>query len=103
MPLATFRRGVTARLTPNEPIALDATLATAPRGATGFALQLAEQTTSLRPGAQSLRIRPSARLLGRSNRRLRARLRLVATDAAGNRTTVTRTITVTRDNPKRRR
>lgn len=101
VPLATFRRGVTARVTPSEPVTLDATLSVVPRRATvAQFLALAERTTNVVPAGTRLRLRPSARLLGRPKRRFRARLRLVATDRAGNRATVTRTITVT---PGRRR
>ena len=99
--LAAFRRGVTARVTTSEPVTLDATLSVVPRRATvAQFLTLAERTTDVASGGTRLRLRPSARLLGRPTRRFRARLRLVATDQAGNRTTLTRTITVT---PGRRR
>jgi len=101
MPLATFRRAVTVRVTPSEPVTLDATLSVIPRRATiAQSLLLAERTTDAAATGAQLRLRPSARLLGRPKRRFRARLRLVATDTSGNRATATRTITVT---PARRR
>lgn len=88
MKLRDFRKGVRVQVTPSEPVTLDTTLTATPR--TVF-----ERTTKL-SRAQTLVLKPSAKLLGAQTRTFRVRLRFVATDGAANRTTVSRTITVTR-------
>lgn len=88
MKLRDFRKGVRVQVTPSEPVTLDTTLSATPR--TVF-----ERTTKL-SRAQTLVLKPSAKLLGAQKRTFKVRLRFVATDGAANRTTVSRTITVTR-------
>lgn len=88
MKLRDFRQGVRVQVTPSEPVTLDTTLSATPR--TVF-----ERTTKL-SRAQTLVLKPSAKLLGAQKRTFKVRLRFVATDGAANRTTVSRTITVTR-------
>ncbi len=85
--LRDFRKGVRVQVTPSEPVTLDTTLSATPR--TVF-----ERTTKL-SRAQTLVLKPSAKLLGAQKRTFKVRLRFVATDGAANRTTVQRTITVT--------
>ena len=85
--LSAFRKGVRIRVTPSEPVTVDTTLFASPR-------TVLDRTTKLRR-AQTLVLKPNAKLLGRPAGTFRVRLRFVVTDGAGNRTTVQRTITVT--------
>jgi streptogramin lyase len=102
---ATFRKGLRIRVTPSEPVTLDVTLAARPRSVTIAAaddLLLFDRTVSA-ARATTLAVKPSAKSLGRPKKRFRVTLRIVATDRAGNRTTVTKAITVDTDKKKRRR
>ena len=54
---------------------------------------LADRSLTLAPGARSVKLKPNRRLLG-GTRRFTVQLRVVATDAAGNRRTLTRSIRV---------
>ncbi|MBJ7519802.1 MAG: hypothetical protein JHC84_08915, partial [Solirubrobacteraceae bacterium] len=85
--LSAFRKGLSVRVTPSEPVTIDTTLAVAPR-------TLFERTTKL-SRAQTLVLKPSAKVLGRPKRAFKVRLRFVVIDGAANRTTIQRTITVT--------
>ena len=92
----SFLRGVTGRITPNEPVSMEVALLARARSA-GLArpgdVVLAERNFAMSANRRSFRLRPNRRLVGRK-RRLTVRLRIVATDAARNRRTVTRTIRV---------
>jgi hypothetical protein len=103
--LAAFRKGVTFTANSSELVTLDVTLAAATRKAAiaaAYPLTLAEVTTRLAATAsKTIRLKPSAKLLGKPTKAFKARLRVVATDNAGNRTTTTRTLSVQPD--KRRR
>jgi Thrombospondin type 3 repeat len=91
-----FLRGVTATLLPDEPSAFELELRGTARGATlarSFNVILARRTLSLGSGERAVRLKPQRRLVGRA-RRLAAQLTITATDAAGNRTTMRRTIRV---------
>jgi streptogramin lyase/subtilisin-like proprotein convertase family protein len=86
-----FSKGVTLEVTPGEPVTLDITLAVG-------ALNLYDHTTRLgSTAAKNLRLKPSSKLLGKPRKTFKTRLRIVATDNGGNRTTVTRTIKVLPD------
>ncbi len=85
--LSAFRKGLRVLVTPSEPVTIDSTLAVTPR-------TLFERTTKL-SRAQTLVLKPSAKVLGRPKRAFKVRLRFVVTDGAANRTTVQRTVTVT--------
>jgi len=94
---AAFLRGVTVDLTPSEASALEVELL----GATGRAtlaragdVTLASRTLPRAAGTRTVRLKPSAKLVAHAKRRFTARLRVTATDAAGNRTVVTRFIAV---------
>ncbi|MBJ7330040.1 MAG: hypothetical protein JHC95_09100, partial [Solirubrobacteraceae bacterium] len=94
--LSAFRKGLKLRVTTSEPVTLDSTMGVTPKKATisAFDLALLERSTKL-TGTQTITFKPSAKLLGKPKRTFKVRLRLVATDGAGNRTTVQRTVTVT--------
>lgn len=87
MKLRDFRKGVSMQVTPSEPVTLDTTLFVSPR--------LVFDRTSKLSRAQTVVVKPSAKLLGSQKRTFKVRLRFVATDGAANRTTLQRTITVT--------
>ncbi|MDX6698579.1 MAG: virginiamycin lyase [Solirubrobacteraceae bacterium] len=99
-----FRAGPKITVTPSEPVTLDVTLSAKPRTVTiadTDALLLFDRTIRA-TGATSIRLKPATRLLGRPKKAFPATLRIVASDDAGNRTTVTRTITVAPDRRIRR-
>jgi hypothetical protein len=96
--LTEFRKGVSFEVTPSEPVTLDVLLSANARSVTLARVQLAETTSRLRStAAKKLTVKPSRRLLGKPKRAFRAILRLIATDGAGNRTTLSRTISVQPD------
>jgi hypothetical protein len=90
-------RGVKVAVTPSEPAALECvllgTIGTARLRATDN-LTLARRTLPLRAGRRSVTLKPPRALVGRPARTVKVRLRITATDAAGNRRTVSRTIKV---------
>ena len=105
IPQATFRKGLSVRVTPSEPVTLDVTLAAKTKAVTVAAaddLLLFDRTFSS-SGATTLAVKPSAKYLGRPTKPFRVTLRIVATDRAGNRTVTSKTITVAPDKKKRRR
>jgi hypothetical protein len=91
-------RGLRVTVTPSEPAALLAELQGRARGATialAYNLTLVRRKLPLQAGKRRLVLRPNRKLVGRS-RRFSVRLSLVATDAAGNRRELRRTIRVRR-------
>jgi len=91
-----FRRGVVARITPNEPVSLELALlgrARTARIARAGDVVLAERNLTLSAASRRVRLKPSRRLVARA-KRFTVRLRVIATDAGGNRVRVTRTIRV---------
>jgi virginiamycin B lyase len=105
MPQATFRKGLRVRVTPSEPVTLDVTLAARPKAVTVAAADdlLLFDRTFQAARATYLAVKPSAKNLGRPNKAFRVTLRIVATDRAGNRTTVTRPITIDPDKKKNKK
>jgi len=99
---ARLLRGFRLTLAPNEPAAFDVALTGRTRRASlaSTRVLLLERSLARAAGARRLTIKPSRAAFGRPRRTVRLRLRVVATDAGGNRTTVTRTIAV---RPDRRR
>lgn len=94
---AAFLRGITIDLTPSEPSTLQAELlGTTTRATLARAgdLTLASRTLPRAAGRRTIRLKPSAKLIAHARRRFTVRLRITATDAAGNRTVLTRTIAV---------
>jgi streptogramin lyase/subtilisin-like proprotein convertase family protein len=103
--LTAFRRGPRFTVTPSEAVTLDVTLSLKPKAVTiasADSILLYERTSSA-TNATAMIVKPSARLLGRPKRTFRVQLRIVASDAAGNRTTVTKTIRVNPDKRKAKR
>jgi hypothetical protein len=96
MKRAAFLRGVTARIVCDEPAAVGADLlgsARSVRLAASYNLTLGSKSLRLGGGARTVKVKPSKRLVGKA-RKLTARLRIVTTDAAGNRATKVKTIKV---------
>jgi Domain of unknown function (DUF4394) len=93
-----FVKGVVARIAPSEAVSLEVTLLGRARSA-GIArvgdLVLAQRKLGLSSATRRVMLKPKRRLIGR-RKRFSVRLRIVATDAAGNAATVTRTIRVRR-------
>jgi hypothetical protein len=93
-----FVKGVVARITPSEAVSLDVALLGRARSA-GIArvgdLVLAQRSLGASAEARRVTLKPRRKLIGR-RKRFSVRLRIVATDAAGNAATVTRTIRVRR-------
>lgn len=100
MTRAAFLRGVTVAITPSEPSALTVDLLGSTRRAVlaraGTVELAASRTLPLGAGTRTVVLRPALRLVRDARSRFTARLRVIATDAAGNRTTVTRSIVVRR-------
>jgi uncharacterized protein DUF4394 len=91
-------RGVLARIAPSEPARLEVALlgrARAVRIARVGDVVLAERNLGVSAAARRVRLKPSRRLVARA-KRFTVRLRVIATDAAGNRRTVVKTIRVRR-------
>jgi hypothetical protein len=89
-------RGITGRIRASEPVSLEIALLGRARSA-GVArvgdLVLAEASFRLSAQTRAIRLKPRRRLVG-GRRRFSVRLRVIATDAAGNRSTSFRTIRV---------
>lgn len=105
MTRTAFLRGVKVAITPNEPSSLLVELL----GTTGRAvlaragtLELASRTLPLAAGTRTVVLRPTRRLVANARRTFTARLRVTATDAAGNRSVVTRPIVVRQPATRRR-
>jgi hypothetical protein len=96
--LKQFLKGVSFSLTASEPASLDVTLAGAATKATiarAFNLTLAHKAMPLATGARKVTLKPGRKLLGTA-RKFKVRVTIVATDAAGNRTSLTKTIAIKR-------
>lgn len=96
--LAAFRRGVRVTATPSEAAQLEFTLEGTVKSARLSAnnVALAKRTLRTGTGARSVTLKPSRRVVGTPRKSVKVRVRVVATDAAGNRRTASRTITVRR-------
>lgn len=91
-----FLNGISARISSGEAVRLQVALlarARAVRIARVGDVVLAERSRGLSAAARRVRLKPRRRLVGRA-RRFTVRLRVIATDAAGNRRTVVRRIRV---------
>ena len=96
MSLKAFLKGVKARVARNEASSIDATLDGSAKKATlaaAFNVSLASKAVARGTGTSTITLKPSKKLVGRA-KKLNARVRVVVTDAAGNRRTVTKTIKV---------
>jgi Domain of unknown function (DUF4394) len=94
---ALLKSGIKVTIAPNEPARLElALLGTVTRAnlRASFNLTLASRTLALAGGARSVRLKPSRKLVGKPRKAFKLRVRVIASDAAGNRRTLTKTITV---------
>jgi hypothetical protein len=103
-----FLKGVAAKVTPSEPAALTGELRgtakggkSKPRELASFRV-LAKKSLPLAAGQRTLKLKPKKRRVGRPEKAFKVRLKVTATDAAGNAGTVTRTITVKPPKPKKK-
>ena len=97
MTRAKFLRGVAVAVTPSEPSSLVIDLLGTTRRAVLARpgdVTLASRTLRLAAGKRTTRLRPKRTLVAGARRGFTARLRISATDAAGNQTVVTRRIAV---------
>ena len=108
MSFAAFLKGVTARVTPSEAASIRGELLGAakkakprPRRLASFTRVLATASLPLAAGQRSLKLKPKKKKVGRPAKAFRVRLRITATDAAGNAAATTATIRVSA--PKKRR
>ena len=96
--LKSFLKGLTATLTPSEPVALTVDLIASTKKATiakTYNLALATTRYGSSAAARKLKLKPNKKLIGRA-RKFTVQLKVLAVDAAGNRRTVTKTIKVAR-------
>ena len=96
MSFAAFLKGVAVKVTPSEPAALTGELLGAAKKAklASFTRTLAKKSLPLAGGQRTLKLKPKKRLVGRPSKAFKVRLRVTATDAAGNAGTATKTIKV---------
>ena len=96
--LRSFLKGIKVKVGRNERSSIDANLDASAKKATlaaAYNLSLARKAVRLGTGTSKITLKPSKKLVGRA-KKLRARVRVVVTDVAGNRRTVTKSIKVTR-------
>jgi hypothetical protein len=98
---ATLLKGVSVKVTPSEPAAIDGELLGAAKSAklASFNLTLAAKALPLAAGQRTIKLKPPRKLLGSPAKALKLRLQITATDAAGNAGVATRTIKVTPPKP----
>jgi Domain of unknown function DUF11 len=92
-----FKKGFQVGITPSEAAALEVALLGTPKKgalASKFELKLFSSSLPLAAGTRQVKVKPAAKLLGPLRKKISVQLQVVATDAAGNRSTVTRKITV---------
>jgi hypothetical protein len=96
MKLKTFLKGVSGKARCDEPCSFDFELlgsAKSVRLASTSDVVLGTRSLGLAGGSRAFKVKPSKKLVGDA-KKLKVRLRIVATDASNNRTVVTKTITV---------
>jgi hypothetical protein len=106
MRFAAFLKGVEVKATPGEPAALKLELVAKKRGTRPAATKnvvLASTALPIAAGARTATLKPSRRLVGKPRKAFTVRLRVTATDAAGNRKVVTKTFTVKPDKKRKRK
>jgi hypothetical protein len=94
--LMTFLKGVTVSFSANESSSYTVDLLGKAKGATlarAADIVLATKSVKLTSAAQKLKLKPSKKLVGRS-KKFSVRVQITATDAAGNRKIVTKTIKI---------
>jgi hypothetical protein len=105
MTLAAFKKGIKVTATPNEAAALDfmleGTATTVRLRLAAFELALATRALPLAAGPRTVTLKPKSKLVGRPRKAFKVRIRVTATDAAGNRKAVVKTVKVTLPKPKK--
>jgi Domain of unknown function (DUF4394) len=108
MSFAAFLRGVTVRVTPSEAASIRGQLLGAakkrkpkPKGLVSFTRVLATASLPLAAGQRSLKLKPKKKKVGRPAKAFRVRLRITATDAAGNAAATTAAIRVSAPGKRR--
>jgi Calx-beta domain len=98
-------KGLAVGVTPSEPATLTARLqgTVSKVHLSAFNLSLATSSLGLAGGKRTLTLKPKRALIGKPKRKLKLRLLVTATDAAGNSATKTRTITLKPSKPKTKR
>jgi len=96
MSFAAFLKGVAIKVTPSEAASLTGQLLGAAKKSklASFTRTLAKKSLPLASGQRTLKLKPKKRLVGRPPKAFKVRLRVTATDAAGNVGTATKTIKV---------
>jgi Domain of unknown function (DUF4394) len=96
MSFAAFLKGVAVKITPSEAASLTGALLGAAKKSklASFTRTLAKKSLPLASGQRTLKLKPKKRLVGRPSKAFKVRLRVTATDAAGNVGTATKTIRV---------
>ena len=96
MSFAAFLKGVAVKVTPSEPASLTGELLGAAKKSklASFTRTLAKKSMPLAAGRRTLKLTPKKRLVGRPAKAFKVRLRVKASDAAGNVGTATKTIKV---------
>jgi|GEM_PF-3678334 len=92
-----FRKGFSVAVTPDEAAALDVELLGGARSgafASAFDLKLFSRSLPRAAGRRTIKVKPKGKLIGPLRKKIKVQLRVTATDAAGNRSTATRKITV---------
>ena len=94
--LASLLKGLRVTARPSEAARLEITLEGTVTDArvSAFNVVLAKRTLSQSAASRSVLLKPSRRVVGKPRRSFKVRVRVVATDAAGNRGSATRTVTV---------
>ncbi|HEX6984102.1 MAG TPA: DUF4394 domain-containing protein [Planctomycetaceae bacterium] len=97
MSFAAFLKGVAVKVTPSEPASLTGQLLGAAKRKgklASFTRVLATKSLPLDSGRRTLKLKPKKKRVGRPSKAFKVRLRVTATDAAGNVGTATKTIKV---------
>lgn len=107
MSFAAFLKGVTVKVTPSEAASVRGELLGAARRAgarelAAFTRVLARGSLPLGAGRRTLKLKPKKKKVGRPAKTFKVRLRITATDAAGNAGTATRAIKVKPPRKKKR-
>jgi hypothetical protein len=103
--LANLKKGLKASANPDEAASLTFELLAKPRSVTiaqAGDLVIAIRSLGAATGNRTATLKPSAKLLGKPKKSFSLRVRITATDAAGNRRSVVRTVKVTVPKPRKR-
>jgi hypothetical protein len=102
---ALLKTGLKVRVTPDESARLEVTLlgtVTRANLRAAFNLTLASRALGLAPGTRTVRLKPARKLVASLRKAFKLRVRVVASDAAGNRRTIDKTVTVKPRKARRR-